>query len=764
MGELLASILRRSLLTQAAPAPPLRANPRQRTRCAKLTTVADPSRLPTNITNASAWALLGIVGIGTLIGFRYSSQREHGGAHEHSSRDAGRRLRLTLSTLVAVLDSTDNGIIAYDDSGTIRFSNRVLGDWLHVDPRKLVGQSISTVVRDQIAPVVADSSAILRQLDEATREPERASHFQVIQIRSEYRVLSVYAGPVRANHEIIGRIIVCTDVTAMHRQAEERDAVGRVAEALLHQHTLEGIAAIVAEQAQHALGIHAVGLWLVDEANGVLRLIGERGLPPVLVDDLASLPLTSNLAVAQAVRSGAIIEIPDMEVLDSSDADTRTVLRRAGLRSVCAIPLQSPRGTIGVISFLTAETHQLAPHDRTLTQTLGDLWAVAIEKARLYREATHQAGEASAARTRIAAILESIADAFFALDLDWRFTYINARAGQIFAQHGKLPSDLVGKSIWGEFPNLEERPLGQALRRVRAEGNATSFETQDAHTARWLAGRIYLVNGTLSVFFQDVTSHHEAEIERAGLLAREQAARAEAERARQNLQQFMATIAHDLRGPLTIILGYAQIWARQEHGRSPLIDRRSVAATQHAAESMRRLIDDLLDASRIGAGRFEIRPRPTDLVAVIRQVVSQQQATTTAHRIVVQAPEHLNGTWDAQRLSQLLTNLVSNAIKYSPGGGDVELTVEAMAESVRVCIVDHGIGLSPEHISCLFQPFYQANRQTGLKGTGLGLFIARGIVEAHGGRIWVTSTPGKGSTFCFELPRECRQSQISSHQ
>jgi len=227
----------------------------------------------------------------------------------------------------------------------------------------------------------------------------------------------------------------------------------------------------------------------------------------------------------------------------------------------------------------------------------------------------------------------------------------------------------------------------------------------------------------------------------------------EAEEARQHLQEFTGMVAHDLRGPLTVLLGYIQILSRGRAAVSPEVTDNAVRAAESQAHQMDRLIGDLLDAAHIGTGRFTIERERADIAKLARRVVEEQQATTTKHHIDLEAPESLEGWWDPDRLAQVLTNLISNAIKYSPQGGDIRVSIARVNDNVAVKVADQGIGLAPEDIPLLFEPFSRLYQRQLVRGSGLGLYIAKAIVEAHGGRMWVESPGrGKGSTFFFTLP------------
>jgi len=204
---------------------------------------------------------------------------------------------------------------------------------------------------------------------------------------------------------------------------------------------------------------------------------------------------------------------------------------------------------------------------------------------------------------------------------------------------------------------------------------------------------------------------------------------------------------------LAAILGSLQILTRRAIQARSAREQRPLQLIETATQSISRLLDDLRDASAAGAGHFAVHTAQSDLVAIARRVVELQQVPAADHQVVLDAPAHLEGMWDGQRLDQLLTNLVSNAIKYSPAGSEVQVSVRGRAGEACVRVSDHGIGLSPDQIQRLFQPFTRLYNGQEVQGVGLGLYISKAIVEAHGGRIWVESAPGQGSTFMVTLPQ-----------
>ena len=224
----------------------------------------------------------------------------------------------------------------------------------------------------------------------------------------------------------------------------------------------------------------------------------------------------------------------------------------------------------------------------------------------------------------------------------------------------------------------------------------------------------------------------------------------EALRQAQRLErEFIAVVSHELKNPLTSIRAYAQLMARRA-----AYHPRAVETIVDQSGVLQRLIDDLLDVSRVEAGRLDLRLAESDLAAEVGAAVEQAQARSERHTIRIEVPTHPLTVWaDRTRLAQILANLIGNAIKYSPEGGEIVVRVVDRGAEALVSVADRGIGIPAEELPRLFDRFYRAAGANRAEGLGLGLYITRGLVEAHGGRIDVESEPGRGSTFSFTLPR-----------
>lgn len=194
-----------------------------------------------------------------------------------------------------------------------------------------------------------------------------------------------------------------------------------------------------------------------------------------------------------------------------------------------------------------------------------------------------------------------------------------------------------------------------------------------------------------------------------------------------------------------------------------MLDRKGHAPAQTGrllvqVERLEQLIAELLDTSRIQQGRLALQPEPMDLRELAKEVLERfadAAERTEQHCVVLEATEAVEGVWDPARLDQVLTNLLSDAVKYSPQGGEVRLAVHRQDDQAVVAVSDQGIGMAPDEQDRLFVPFQRsAQAQTIAGGFGLGLHIASEIVKQHGGTITVDSAPGKGTTFTVSLPRE----------
>jgi signal transduction histidine kinase len=227
--------------------------------------------------------------------------------------------------------------------------------------------------------------------------------------------------------------------------------------------------------------------------------------------------------------------------------------------------------------------------------------------------------------------------------------------------------------------------------------------------------------------------------------------------ANQRKTEFVTLVSHELRTPLASIMGYTELLLEGQGGLLGKRQRDWLGIISQNADRLETLIDDLLDTARIEMGKIALKHTPLDLMPLIQEVARalRPQIVRKGQWLTLELAEALPAVvGDADRIRQILTNLLSNALKYTPAGGRITITARENAGCVRVAVQDTGIGLTRHEQAQLFTPFFRAQHDTTQRagGTGLGLAITRALVELHGGAMTVTSVPGRGSTFSFTLP------------
>lgn len=429
------------------------------------------------------------------------------------------------------------------------------------------------------------------------------------------------------------------------------------------------------------------------------------------------------------------------------------------IRSFLGAPLfDHARLVSGGLLLGHTEPGQFTPDDETLLMGLSAQAAIALENARLYRIAHMRAQE-------LTATFDSMADGV---------TVFNAK-GQVLRENPvayhlreRLSAIAGGETA---LENLVHNPAQKALSGQNVYDFAVSIEDENDETRHYTVNAAPLcfptpfsspqqlhcdeeqVNATISgavVVWHDVTEARRLLIERT--------AHKEADRLK---DEFIGIAAHELRTPVAVLKGYAQMLIIQTaRGKGPALTDWQLEALQNIDQATVRLIElieDLLDVTRLQAGRLQLNHEATDLVALVRRVMMRMQMTTEQHILVVNmAVPYIIVTADTRRLEQVITNLLSNAIKYSPQGGMIEIQVwrEEGESHALLSVRDHGIGIPQEQQARIFRRFSRAeNAQAhGITGTGLGLYLCRGLIEQMEGRLWFESTEGEGSTFFLALP------------
>lgn len=338
----------------------------------------------------------------------------------------------------------------------------------------------------------------------------------------------------------------------------------------------------------------------------------------------------------------------------------------------------------------------------------------------------------------------------------------------------------VGRITWGGHTNLiapdtREESFGEFLARIHAEdreqleaalhraakttaGLDIEFRLpRDDGDPRWYALQAGAYSGPgetrMLGVLRDVTARHDAERQRAEMLERERAARTAAEEADRLKTTFLAMVSHELRSPLTSILGYADTILAEDVEWDVDSQRQFVATIHEEAERLESMVDQLLDAARLQSGALPVKAEPVALDEVVADAEPQLYAITPQHKLQVAIPDDLPPVMaDETRISQVLVNLVENAAKYSPSNSTIAVLARRVDDVVIVEVVDEGNGIDSEDREVIFEAFRRARGNGSDGGAGLGLAICKAIVEAHGGEIWVKDGPMPGATICFTLP------------
>lgn len=496
----------------------------------------------------------------------------------------------------------------------------------------------------------------------------------------------------------------------LQQQVQELNALYSIGRSVTAQLDLEVVLTRVVEAATFLTQAEEGLLLLLDRETGDLVLRAAKNVDEKQARELR-IRVQDSLA-GQVFRSG--------EPLLITDGQPKVVTGYL-VHSLIYAPLRTPeQGTFGLLGVMNREKPRgFTPHDVRLLCALADYAAIALENARLYEKTETE-------RHKLEAVLRETEEAVIILDPEMRILLCNPAAVAAL----RLPTgDLVGQPVQQLISNNTLLDLfwkaSRAPKPYRAEVWIPGGRTYNAHLTP-VEGVGYVL------MMQDITQLKELDRLKS---------------------EFLATVSHDLRSPLTTIRGYVDLLEKV----GPLTDqqREFVEKIRGSITHITALVSDLLELGRIEA-ESDIAMEPFHLESVIDAVVDGFRP--------VAAEKGLTLRWEPvslplirgnpRRLRQVVENLLSNAVKYNRPNGWIEVTAEYRDGYVVVRVADSGIGIPPEDLPHVFDRFYRGSRPETEKveGTGLGLSIVKSIVEKHGGRVWVESKPGEGSTFTFLLP------------
>ena len=544
---------------------------------------------------------------------------------------------------------------------------------------------------------------------------------------------------VELAEELARRAAFAVDNARLYRaeqQAGERVAfladAGRVlGSALDYEATLRRVAELSVTRLSNWCAVH-----MLDD-SGAIRLLTvthrDEAMIPVVEGLAARLPVGSDprYGVASVIHTGQsqlFRQIPDELLVSVTGGDEQLLadVRRLELSSLMSVPLIARGRVLGAITFLSDEAgRRFDEEDLGEAEELARRAAIAVDNARLFHEAERRA---DAAR-----VLAYVGDGVFLLDRRGVVRLWNRAASAIT---GLSNADVVGRPVAEAVPGwaaIRERvPIAEA---PGASSQAETLPLELPDREIWISvSGVGFREGTVFAF-RDLTE----------------------ERALEQLKSdFVSTVSHELRTPLAAIYGAALTLRRPDLALGEDQRESLLAVIANEADRLARTVNDILWTSRLDTDSLHVAIGSCDAAALARDVVNAAEI----HRPADIDLELAVGDGvppvaaDADKVRQVLANLVDNAVKYSPDGGRVEVSVEQVDGSVRFSVSDGGLGIPAAEQARIFDKFYRLDPEMtrGVGGTGLGLYICRELIRHMDGRIWVDSVEGHGSTFSFELP------------
>ncbi|MBJ6760865.1 GAF domain-containing protein [Myxococcaceae bacterium JPH2] len=589
------------------------------------------------------------------------------------------------------------------------------------------------------------------------------------------------------------------------RHEEERGARARAERASLRMESLqsltfalagartpEDVASAVVEETVRTLEADAAGLFLVDAESTALELVHSMHFSPLKEAFYRRVPLDAALPIAESFRTNSPVWMEDLGAyaLRYPDAAALGQVDHPGGMAVACIPLAAhgqPRGAL-CISFDHARAFDA--EEQSFIVLMARQCAMALERARLLASERQQV-ERSELLQRATAALATSLDVEHALRAaavtmlptlgDFCFFDVLTVEGdmrRVSWASGPEAAHLLAASHWHppepRGTDLCAFTTGKPVLHPHVDAAFLAGSSSGAEQRALLStlGSTSLVSvplpsqegtlGALTLGFSTSGRHHTEEDQALACELARRAATAvqnshlfhQTQQAIQLRDEFLAIASHELNTPLTALkLHLARL---QRVSKDADVQERTAAATQQA-DRLGKLVRELLDVSRLSAGRLQLHPETLDLVELCRETLSRfgDDLARMGSEVNLSAPGPLVGRWDRDRLHQVVAHLLANALKYGQGQPvDLELSTD-VDDSVKLVVRDRGMGIPPEQQARLFRRFERAVPLRNYGGFGLGLWMVKQVVEAHGGLIRLDSAPGVGTTLTLELPRVC---------
>jgi signal transduction histidine kinase/DNA-binding response OmpR family regulator len=495
---------------------------------------------------------------------------------------------------------------------------------------------------------------------------------------------------------------------SLRRKVDELETLSRLARIVTSSLNLDSVLSAVVEAAVELTGTEEGSLLLLDESTGELYMRASRNFQQDFVR-------TFRLAIKDSL-AGAVLRTGKPVVLD--EKAPQKIKTTYLVHSLIYVPLQARGRVFGVLGVDNRVADLvLKEHDVKLLEALAEFAVIAIENANMY-------GHISQEHSKLEAILAQIEDGVIVIDPDLRIVLVNQVAKSAFNLVGKSTSAMPFSDVFNQADLVELVNAGMR------DGNGRGEITVED-------GRVFIAFMTqipglgLAVALHDITHLKKLDSIKS---------------------DFVNTVSHDLRSPLTAILGFSELIERA--GAINSTQKDYIRRVQASVQSITTLVDDLLNLGKIEAG-FDTRKENVALDQLIRYSVDnfRKRIADKGHNVVLDIPAGIPPVFgNPIQMRQLIENLLDNAFKYTPPGGLINIRASVAQNQVVVQFIDTGIGIPAIDLPYIFDKFYRSSSSGDTPGTGLGLSIVRSIVENHNGRIWVDSTVGMGSTFTVVLP------------
>jgi PAS domain S-box-containing protein len=506
----------------------------------------------------------------------------------------------------------------------------------------------------------------------------------------------------------------------------QREYLLQISRAMTSRLDLPSLLRLILTSASEMVRAEAGVIALRREQSPDLAVHASHGIPAALLPRFTPLLADFPLHAEQYA-------LPDLQ------ARLNLVARaiRLPLQQVVALPLIFGERLLGVIYLFRSGGVAFSANDESVLATFADQAAIAVRNAQLYQQV-------SAEKRQLDAIIENSADGVMILDPELRI--------QVFNRALSLMTGWPADAALG-------RPCYQVLALEAVTGE--NLCGADAHDGIFPEGQPLIAEGTLArpggsrIAVSITYSPLYDEENRLVSIIANVVDITRFREAEEMKSTFVSVVSHELKTPVALIKGYASTLAREDAAWDIATLREGLQIIGEESDRLNALINNLLDASRIQAGGFKLEQGDVALPKLAASVVESFRIQTDRHHFVLDFPPAFPCvSADEERLRQVLNNLVGNAVKYAPQGGEIRLGGWADRAQATVYVADQGIGIPQAEQGKLFQRFYRVDSslRRSTQGAGLGLFLCRSIIEAHGGRIWLRSEPGKGTTVFFTLP------------